>query len=274
MTERFADLLELTRIGHEGDDVFEAPEHRHGARLFGGHVAALALRAAAATVASNRSAHALHAFYVRAGRSDVPIHLAVDRVRDGRSFSVRQVRVSQHGDEILHMSASFQVPEHEEDWQAAPGLPPVDHPDPEVAPPGRWLEVHPVLGAFEIRFAMDTPPGEEERVYPMWVKARERLPDDPVVHACVMTSICDVWIGATAAGRRPTIPKGSARASLDHSVWLHRAARADEWLLLSVEAVSTIAHRTLGVGSLQSLDGRLLATVAQEVIAKDAGRTS
>jgi acyl-CoA thioesterase II len=57
-------------------------------------------------------------------------------------------------------------------------------------------------------------------------------------------------------------------ASLDHSVWFHRHARADEWLLFDVESQSNANARGLGIGSLHTLDGVHAVSIAQEALVR------
>jgi acyl-CoA thioesterase-2 len=53
-------------------------------------------------------------------------------------------------------------------------------------------------------------------------------------------------------------------ASLDHAMWFHRPARADEWLLYTQESPSASGARGLGVGRIFTTDGVLVASTAQE----------
>ena len=72
-------------------------------------MAAQCLIAAAATVEEGRLPHSLHGYFLRAGRSDLPVILEVDRDRDGRSFSARHVVAVQDGEVIFSMLTSFQT---------------------------------------------------------------------------------------------------------------------------------------------------------------------
>jgi len=70
-------------------------------------------------------------------------------------------------------------------------------------------------------------------------------------------------------------PRGTRMmASLDHCMWFHHPARADEWLLYELEAVATARARGVARGSLWDQDGRLVASLVQEVLARprDPGR--
>ena len=86
-------LLELLNLERLDRDLFRAhnlsyPRRR---RLFGGQVAAQALRAATITVGPDRIPHSFHGYFLRPGRSDLPTILHVARDRDGRSVSARRV---------------------------------------------------------------------------------------------------------------------------------------------------------------------------------------
>ena len=53
-------------------------------------------------------------------------------------------------------------------------------------------------------------------------------------------------------------------ASLDHSVWMHRPFRADEWLLYAMDSPVAAGARGFTRGAIYARDGRLVASVAQE----------
>lgn len=60
-------------------------------------------------------------------------------------------------------------------------------------------------------------------------------------------------------------------ASLDHALWFHRDFRADEWLLYAQDSPSMSGARGLTRGLIYSLDGRLVASVAQEGLLRPVG---
>src|SRR5436305_14951266 len=102
-----ASLLALERLDR---DLFRGQNEdnaRERLALYGGQVAAQALRAAGATVADDRLPHSFHGYFLRPGRVDRPVIFAVDRDRDGGSFSARHVRAVQDGEVIFSMLASF-----------------------------------------------------------------------------------------------------------------------------------------------------------------------
>ncbi len=243
-------------------------------RVFGGQVAGQALVAAARTVEPGRGVHSLHAYFLRPGDPTVPILYEVDRIRDGRSFTTRRVVAIQHGKAIFNLQASFQVPEegleHEEPFPEAAA--PEDLPDfkarmaPYADRMGAWyFRPRPI----DTRHVDWNPPDRQEPLPPyqkVWLRADGQLPDDPVLHACVLTYASDMTLLDTAL-----LPHGGSwdddglfMASLDHAMWFHRRFRADEWLLYSQDTPSASAGRGLGRGSIFTRDGHLAVTVVQE----------
>jgi acyl-CoA thioesterase-2 len=167
-------------------------------RVFGGQVAGQALVAATRTVEADRSVHSLHSYFIRPGDPAVPIVYLVERVRDGRSFSVRRVLAIQHGQPIFTLSASFQLGQGGIDHQQQ--MPEVPRPD-ELPTLAERLEGFEELRAmfsripqaFDIRY-VDDPPWVQRALGPrehqphrIWMKADGVLPDDPTLHVCVVT---------------------------------------------------------------------------------------
>jgi len=243
-------------------------------RVFGGQVAGQALVAAARTVEPGRSVHSLHAYFLRPGDPTVPILYEVDRIRDGRSFTTRRVVAIQHGKAIFNLQASFQVPEagleHQEPMPDAP--PPEELEDFAT----RMAPYKEQFGAYfdrprpiDMRYVDWNPPDRRDPLPPfqrVWLRAAGTLPDDPVLHACVLTYASDMTLLDTAL-----LPHGGSwgaaglfMACLDHAMWLHRPFRADEWLLYSQDTPSASEGRGLGRGSIFTSDGHLAVTVVQE----------
>ena len=246
-------------------------------RVFGGQVAGQALVAAGRTVDGERLVHSLHSYFIRPGDPAVPIIYTVDRVRDGRSFSVRRVLAIQHGKPIFVLSASFQLPQggidHQSEMPAAP--PPESLPTLAARFEGfdeLWEVMRQIPQPFDVRY-VDDPPWvqrgqgpREHQPHRVWLKADGTLPDDPLLHVCVVTFASDlnlldsVLIHHGLAARLDPI----SMASLDHAMWFHRPFRADEWLLYVSSSASASGGRGLASGQFYSRDGRLVASVTQE----------
>lgn len=256
-------------------------------RVFGGQVAGQALVAAGRTV-SERHVHSLHAYFLRPGDPTVPILYLVDRIRDGRSFTTRRVTAVQHGDAIFHLSASFQRTEPGLEHQLS--MP--EAPDPEGLP--TWRERLEALGdevpEEERRwFAGDRPidtrpvdwvnpfrPEKRPARQLLWLRANGTLPDDPLLHACVVAYASDMSLIDTAMlphAVRWDDPDLMV-ASLDHAMWFHRPFRADSWMLYAQESPSASGARGLALGHLFTRDGTLVVSVVQEGLIRRLGRRS
>ncbi len=255
-------------------------------RVFGGQVAAQALVAAVRTV-EGRTAHSLHGYFLRPGDPKIPIIYEVDRIRDGRSFTTRRVVAIQRGEAIFSMAASFHVEEagldHQIDMPAAAD--PLSVPsNTERLEQAVKVTEHPILG-FLLRLER---PIEQRDLDPMnlldpkpqriphrvWFRAQGTLPDDPLLHQCVLTYASDLSLldaSIFAHGISWFDPRLIA-ASLDHAVWFHRPFRADEWLLYVTESPTTHGARGMNHGRIFAADGALVASVAQEGLIRLADR--
>ncbi|MEO6502851.1 MAG: acyl-CoA thioesterase II [Jatrophihabitantaceae bacterium] len=246
-------------------------------RVFGGQVAGQALVAAGRTVDSERLVHSLHSYFIRPGDPSTPIIYTVDRIRDGRSFSVRRVLAIQHGQPIFTLSASFQLPQGGIDHQAEMPAAPAPESLPTLAERYEgfdelWSVMRQIPQPFDVRY-VDDPPWvqrgqgpRENQPHRIWLKADGTLPDDPLLHVCVVTFASDmnlldsVLIHHGLAARLDPI----SMASLDHAMWFHRQFRADDWLLYVSSSSSASGGRGLATGQFYSRDGRLVASVTQE----------
>jgi acyl-CoA thioesterase-2 len=54
--------------------------------------------------------------------------------------------------------------------------------------------------------------------------------------------------------------------TLDHSLWWHRRARADEWLLVTATSSTESSGRAYARGEMVTRDGLLVASFAQDVL--------
>jgi acyl-CoA thioesterase II len=251
-------------------------------RVFGGQVAGQALVAATRTVDEpGRLVHSLHAYFLRPGDPNVPILYEVDRIRDGRSFTTRRVVAIQHGKAIFNLQASFHVHEDGPDHQQVmPAVPPADTlPDfkERMAPykerMGDWYDrPRPI----DLRYVDGDPfsrRGTSSEGQRVWLRADGTLPDDPTLHACIVTYASDMTLLDTTVlpfGLSWESP-GLQMASLDHAMWFHRPFRADDWLLYDQQAISSVSARGLATGAIYSSDGTLAITVVQEGLVRVGG---
>ncbi|GAB2737341.1 acyl-CoA thioesterase [Sinomonas soli] len=272
-------LLDLDDLGgaRTDEDVFVGPSERQPRhRVFGGQVLAQSLVAASRTVTGDRPVHSMHAYFLRPGDADKSITFGVERLRDGRSFSARQVHAYQDGNPILSMIASFQEESEGVEHQSAM---PEGIPDPESLPSTADLlgEIdHPVAQywafdrPFDVRHVDPaiyiSTSGPHVARNAVWMKTIEPMPDDGMLHRAALAFASDYTLLEPVLRRHGLswITPGMSVASLDHAMWWHRPVRVDEWLLYVQESPSAQGARGLGAGKVFSRSGVHVASVAQE----------
>jgi acyl-CoA thioesterase II len=272
------DLIRLLDLERLEINLFRGESRDIGSpQVFGGQVLGQALMAACRTVDAQRRVHSLHSYFLRRGDFNAPIVYEVDRSRDGGSFTNRRVVAIQHGQQIFHLSASFQVEEEGPDHQAAP---------PDVPPPEDLPQLSAVMRAhlseipesrrrfweldrpFDFR-SVESPTDASPRaaVSNLWFRFAGRCVDDDVMHRCLLAYVSDFHLLETA-----TFPHGlsfkhsekALMASLDHALWFHRPFRIDEWLLYATISPSSSGARGMAFGRIFDRAGRLVASTAQE----------
>jgi len=282
-------LVRLLTVEKRASDIYAGRQQKGGVgRVFGGQVLAQALQAAQASVTDGKQAHSLHAYFLRGGREGAPIEYRIERDFDGRSFANRRVVASQENEDgtsspILNLTASFQTPED--------GLEHDNSPMPDVAGP-EGLKSDTQLRR-ELADQLGDKVGEAQRSIMMrprpiemrtldklhwmnsepkapsahsWFRTVAPLPDDPALHRAIITYASDFTLLGTSA-----LPHGLSwmrgelvGASLDHTIWFHREARADEWLLYATDAPWSGKGRGFNRGRIFNQQGDLVASVAQE----------
>ncbi|MEM6909050.1 MAG: acyl-CoA thioesterase II [Pseudomonadota bacterium] len=292
-----ADLVKLLTVEKRAADIYAGHPQKDGiGRVFGGQVLAQALQAAQSSIPSTgqnaKTAHSLHAYFLRGGKEGQPIEYRIERDFDGRSFANRRVVAAQEDEHgaikpILNLTASFQVPED--------GLEHLDAPMPDVCGPDELKpdmavrrEMAEQLGErlTEAQRALMLRPRPIEmrtvdRLHWMnsepkaphahsWFRTAAPLPDDPALHRAVITYASDYTLLGTSA-----LPHGLSwmrgelvGASLDHALWFHspkdKPPRADEWLLYATDAPWSGGGRGFNRGRIFNQEGELIASVAQE----------
>ncbi|NYT39894.1 acyl-CoA thioesterase II [Sphingomonas sp. R-74633] len=276
-------LLDVERID---TDLYRGPRQPGGVgRVFGGQVVAQALQAAQRSIEDDKTAHSLHAYFMRPGDENHPIIYRVVRDFEGRSFANRRVIAMQGGKPILNMTASFQAPaeglHHQFDMPDVPG------PDELVSERelreairdevpekfrrfflrARPIEIRPVNPRNWFK------PVKSEPVQSSWFRVVAPLPDDPALHRAMLTYATDMTLLGTCM-----LPHGVSwmtgdvqTASLDHAVWLHEPFRFDDWLLYTTDSPWSGHSRGFNRGRIYARDGRLVASVAQEGLVRLRG---
>lgn len=299
MAGLLADLI----VEPRGPDVFGCDNAGRASmnlqHLFGGQVLAQALLAAGQTVDPAKSVHSLHGYFLRAGDPRAPIEYTVDRVRDGRRLACRAVSARQGGKPIATVLTSFAETsggvEHQVRRPAGPG------PDelPELTEAAlRWGGLGPSwLGLDSLDVRVDPcqvdrsaggPARAEDSVDSVWLRTVDAVPEGTgasairtaLLHSALITYMSDVMLLAAAL-----VPHGVALGmedldghpwdgvSIDHAIWFHRPAPADEWLLFHQSSPFAGAGRSLSTAHVFDRDGRMVATTNQEGLIYDVERT-
>lgn len=269
------DLLDLIEIdtdlflGRQPDTTLQ--------RVFGGQVAAQALVAGARTAGAAREVHSLHSYFLRPGDYSTPIVYDVERLRDGRSFSTRRVTARQHGKPIYTQLLSLHEPEEGFSHQsvmpvvrspnaAAPFADVMERRGNPLAP--SWRRV---WDGLDVRWLEDSRQGlarhqEHRAMVRLWIRVADELPADPVVHAAAFTYASDISLLGSTLVAHDFAPGRVHAASLDHSIWFHRPFASTDWWLYDQVSPAAQAGRGFARGSVYTIEGTAVASVAQEVL--------
>ncbi|GMM94150.1 acyl-CoA thioesterase [Qipengyuania sp. MTN3-11] len=285
-----AKLVRLLTVQRNGDEGFTGSQQPGGVgRVFGGQVVAQALQAAQATAPEGFEAHSLHAYFLRAGEEGFDIAYRTERDFTGRSFANRRVVASQPAKgggpnkPILNLTASFQRPEeglaHQDEPMPDVPTPEELRPDTEVrremvelygdrmseAQRALTLRPRPIETRTSDRLHWMNSEPREPRSH-SWFRAVAPLPDDPAMHRAVIAYASDfALLGTSALPHGLSWMRGELNgASLDHAIWFHRPARADEWLLYATDSPWSGGGRGFNRGRIFDAGGQLVASVAQE----------
>ncbi|WP_221584523.1 acyl-CoA thioesterase II [Microbacterium sp. G2-8] len=271
-------LMGVLDLEHTGarthEDIFIGRSHpMPGGRIFGGQVVAQCVTAAMKTVDEERLPHSLHGYFLRPGDVTKPTTFAVERIHDGRSFSRRRIQAYQEGVPIFSGITSFQDVDpgmtHQMPMPDVPGPEDVPSYKRDVGGAAKLLRANPIEARYvdgDIFASVDT----QQPHQAVWVRIRDVLDDDPALHRAVLAYVSDFTIQEPTlrANGYPWRTKDLRSASLDHAIWWHRYARVDEWLLYVTESPTSQGGRGMNVGRIYSRSGDLVASVAQETMAR------
>lgn len=283
-----ARLFDLERVDEQTwlgrSDVMRLPQ------VFGGQLVGQSLVAAARGADPLLRVHSIHTVFLRPGDCPEPVEYSVEETYAGRSRGTWQVTGRQGGRLICRsfVSASRDgtgvgharpAPDAGAVQDARP-LPAVAEPDGGLGP--WWCD----FDAIEVRVAPvdESAPAPHSAIAPrnFWMRAVERLPDDPVVHRAAVAFASDLMLMGTAATAHG-VPTGFERTlaeqwwgiSLDHAVWFQGDVRADDWLVYEHTTPMAHAGRALIQAAAFDREGRPAAQIAQEALIRrhrDSGR--
>ncbi len=276
------DLEALFRLEPSGPGRFRNRVHDGNlngrGRVFGGQMIAQALVAAAHTV-DRRVPTCLQLLFLKGADIRQPIDYTVTPLQDGKRFSSRHVRGTQGEAAVIDAHVSFQV-SGQEGW--------IHETPAEAAPPPESLLSMTELDrlhrqrledigytlferpCFEFkladadRFLFEPHPSPRQR---WWIRLKRKLPEEPILHAAALAYLSDWWTNAPIVTPHQAIAGARDHiylASLNHSLWLHRFAPVDGWLLFVVESPYAGSGRGLAVGQIYNGTSQMIASVAQE----------
>ncbi|KAJ2832925.1 acyl-CoA thioesterase [Coemansia furcata] len=279
--------LELEEVGPDTYLSVDLWRPKGNRGVFGGQVIGQALAAAGKTVGGGFRCNSFHCYFLAPGKNTEMIAYEVRRIRQGSSYCSRLVIAKQSGRVIFMAMASFQIPEPSvlRHQYAMPKVPP---PEALVSPENRlrykqqnkedYMDVdqlaeHDVL-PVETRHI---PMSENQRGLPikaLWLRAKGDMSELGHAHhqsmlayasdfALLSTSLRPFRMGSPEAKHHL-----SMLVSLDHTIWFHEPFRADEWLLYVMESPRTASGRGLSIGRIYTRDGVLVASTAQEGVAR------
>jgi acyl-CoA thioesterase II len=276
-----ASLLQHLEVQPKGKWLFEGNSvDIGGPSVYGGQVLAQSLNAAYKTVGSARLAHSIHAYFFLRGDFDLPVTYQVEAIRDGRSFTTRDVKALQNEKVIFQCIISFQV--REERFY--------DH---QVRKPRLFrtprllmsnLDYYQMFKKFfppklQEWLSYDRPiefkPVEVERfLFPqfryrpnrhIWFRFLKTIPvSQPQAQQMLLYASDYNLLFTSLDPHRHATTSNVQAASIDHAMWFHRDIDISDWLLYQLDSPSSSNARGFTRGNIFSRKGVLIASTVQE----------
>lgn len=280
-------VLDHLNLKESAEGLFSTVHQNEGwQQVFGGQLMAQSLCAASNTVSVNKRLVSYQSMFSSPADTSKRIDYNVDSIREGRSFSMRQVVAKQAGGSCFQTTILFQSDEI--------GL--NSHgPMPIVPLPHECADLQEMVAAYQKSFpdhlekldpSISLPPQAVEMRFVdinrflesstelvdqmVWIKFASPIGEDSERHKQVLAYASDQAISHVVAqphglgGLNPKL----RLVSLDHSMWFHHPFSADDWLLLVRRCQSTTSGRALVTGEVFDQGGTMVASLAQQALAK------
>jgi acyl-CoA thioesterase-2 len=260
-TVSFDNLLDCLRLDPTGPDGFTAANlELDYHRVFGGQILAQTI-VAAARVSDGKQVKSLTQLFPREGASESPLHYAVTKHQEGRTFASSGVVITQ---EKVVSVATLSLHAPEPGAVRTEEMPKVGEPDDaELVDLGMIPWETRVVDRVDLSSREVGPP-----TFQFWMRTPS-VPDDVAVHQGLLAYATDLTLIGTAL--RPSEGLSQAdtmtkfhSAVTSHNLWFHQDFRVDDWLLVDQHSPILAGSRAFGRGDVWTRDGRLVASFAQE----------
>ena len=237
-------------------------------RVFGGQILAQGILTATAA-ADGKEVKSLTQLFPREGNAEQPMVYAVTKHQEGRTFGSTTVVATQGQKTVSVATLSMHTPEDGAPRQSEA---------PSVGKPEDAGETDLGMIPWETR-VVDGVDLSDRSVgpasYQFWMRTPS-LPDTPALHQALLAYATDLTIIGTALrpaeglSQADTMTKFHS-AVTSHSLWFHQPLRTDDWLLVDQHSPVLAGGRAFGRGDVWSVDGRLVASFAQESMIRMLG---
>ncbi|MBF0785675.1 acyl-CoA thioesterase II [Muribacter muris] len=284
MKNRLTQLIQLLTLTPLDEHRFCGQSEDLGLpQVFGGQIVAQSLAAATQKVALERHLHSCHSYFIKAGEVGVPIIYHTEILRQGNSFTVVNVNAMQHNHLLARTMASFQRDEAGFSHQVKM---------PNVAEPAAFASENQLIYAlaahlppklkaifqterpFDVRIKYPNNPFEPQRLpaeQQIWAKVNGEAPQDVRLHQCLAAYFSDFHCILTMLHphARSVMQPTMRIATLDHSMWFHRAFDFNQWLLFALDSPNAYAGRGITRGQVFNPQGELLFSYQQEGLIRE-----
>ncbi|MFI5048039.1 MAG: DUF427 domain-containing protein [Acidimicrobiia bacterium] len=263
-----SDLLRLIDVAPAGDGRFVSepyPTERNVVE--GGHQLAQGIVAVSKLLPRQRVTSA-SMYFPKSAAFDVPLDIDVDVLREGRTFSTADVRVSQGG--VLRSVGLFLLD------AGAPDLIAHAAPMPDVPGPEDCTPVDMRVTGREIREVDRSYLADPDRIGPpevnVWVRFRDPPPEQ-YLHQALVAQSSTHWTIAAALRPHPGYSQSQAHVTLSTapmgvSIAFLDDIDASQWLLCYNQAIHSGRGLAQGEGHIFTRDGVLVATFTQQAMVR------
>jgi acyl-CoA thioesterase II len=262
-----ANLIDCIQVQQLSPGVFEGRNldlDYH--RVFGGQLLAQTVSALTDS-GDGKVVKSLVQHFPREGNTASPVQYDVTVHQAGRTFATMGVRLSQGDKTISAAAAQLHAPES--GLESNPPMPSVAGPD-EAEP----LEIGMI--PWELRVIDGVDLGTRDSLaakFQFWMRLGDHpsaaVADNDWTHQALLAHATDLTVIGTALLPIDGISQNDTgklihTAVTSHSIWFHQPFRLNDWVLVDQSGPVLSGGRAFGRGDVWTIDGRLVASFAQE----------